>query len=998
MSNRLLALIASEIESDAAISTDANPTVSGYWKRIALAAEEAAGVSTNANETLTGYMLRAATAFESLSGTSGAEENPNEAGYIKRIVDALETINEETYSGSLLERMRLGAVVWSGGTPTPTPTPAATTSEPSATQYGMTLTYEANKDTGSYWNGDKFIVGPVIIDDDQPASQSLASFYFEDASCSFQDTGDTVTKSSHGLVADRIVQFVTINSTTGISTGVDYYVINPTENTFQVSSTLGGAALALTTNGAGTYKAKSITSRWINGLELNPGNANNQQQGFDELGNAHGASVSTLLAYTAVRNISTGKTGAPTAEITEGTLVKVISDQSPPETGRAALSDMAAFTVVTEVPPANAFRPPVALADKTSLWTTADVDWSVLPSLPLPAGAPGGTLPDPAVVAGKVARMFQLGVTDNTGSRNLSPSNNHPEYGRDIGYVVAEALLCCCLDFTQAEKEPILYGLIQLGIDVLGRAMEGGDDLFPDIGGGNAWRKAALVLAARCLRNSANAAILAEYADYAQHASFTEDNEFFIVSQTTVDTPRHVDVQIREEYLQYMIGAPEWGDSATSQPNYPGSEWDASRYRMNVGSSMIGMILAMRLIDGAQTAWNNQKVFDYFDRFWNYEKAETFGGTEQIQTLTWYMWDEYRADDSITPPAVVGRHMLTKGGVNYVWIEYDHLMDVNSVPATGDFAVTVNGGARSVTAVAVYGYKVALTIDGAAIAYGDTGTLAYTQGADHVRNIREIDAASFSATAVTNDEPVPIGTPSAFPVVAFSAEEPDRFITVSAAISGSADHEGTLALMEYKRNGNPASAVTTFSAGQVTVQTLTTGTLRVTLRNAAGTTIAQINSSVAVTDNVAHDILIAWDMSQADSTAGVSLYIDGVDRKGSVSTFTTGETVGYANSSSWSFGGSTSTPGATNHFVGEIGAVMLKCGVRVDITSGTERAKFNAPTCQTAGEGVFGSAAEVFLCGTKSQWEDANANFGTGPNFTKITGTNLVDVSGTAWA
>lgn len=68
----------------------------------------------------------------------------------------------------------------------------------------------------------------------------------------FQDTGDTVTLNSHGLVDGNIVSFPTIVTTTGIAINTPCYVVNSTTNTFQVSLTLGGSAIALTTNGTGT--------------------------------------------------------------------------------------------------------------------------------------------------------------------------------------------------------------------------------------------------------------------------------------------------------------------------------------------------------------------------------------------------------------------------------------------------------------------------------------------------------------------------------------------------------------------------------------------------------------------------------------------------------------------------------------------------------------------------------------------------------------------------
>ena len=75
----------------------------------------------------------------------------------------------------------------------------------------------------------------------------------------FTDTGDLVGKVAHGLVAGDIVEFDTIVTTTGISTGTEYYVIASglTADAFKVAATKGGSALALTTNGTGTAVKKA---------------------------------------------------------------------------------------------------------------------------------------------------------------------------------------------------------------------------------------------------------------------------------------------------------------------------------------------------------------------------------------------------------------------------------------------------------------------------------------------------------------------------------------------------------------------------------------------------------------------------------------------------------------------------------------------------------------------------------------------------------------------
>lgn len=70
----------------------------------------------------------------------------------------------------------------------------------------------------------------------------------------FQETGDTVTLAGHTLEAGEVIQFSAINTTTGIVIDTDYYVINPSGDTFQLAATEGGAVLPLTNDGDGTLE------------------------------------------------------------------------------------------------------------------------------------------------------------------------------------------------------------------------------------------------------------------------------------------------------------------------------------------------------------------------------------------------------------------------------------------------------------------------------------------------------------------------------------------------------------------------------------------------------------------------------------------------------------------------------------------------------------------------------------------------------------------------
>jgi hypothetical protein len=100
-----LEAIADALETAAGATTSANPNAIGRWSRIAAAAEALAGDTTVANPNLMGFMKRTAVALESIAGTDGTAENLNEAGYKKRIVDALEVQAGAVTAGSLESRM-----------------------------------------------------------------------------------------------------------------------------------------------------------------------------------------------------------------------------------------------------------------------------------------------------------------------------------------------------------------------------------------------------------------------------------------------------------------------------------------------------------------------------------------------------------------------------------------------------------------------------------------------------------------------------------------------------------------------------------------------------------------------------------------------------------------------------------------------------------------------------------------------------------------------------
>lgn len=55
-----------------------------------------------------------------------------------------------------------------------------------------------------------------------------------------------ITKANHGLYNGNVLTFTNIGTVTNIATATQYYIINATTNTFQISTNPGGAAINLT--------------------------------------------------------------------------------------------------------------------------------------------------------------------------------------------------------------------------------------------------------------------------------------------------------------------------------------------------------------------------------------------------------------------------------------------------------------------------------------------------------------------------------------------------------------------------------------------------------------------------------------------------------------------------------------------------------------------------------------------------------------------------------
>jgi surface protein len=93
-----------------------------------------------------------------------------------------------------------------------------------------------------------FTQGTIIQKQYDYTTAALAN---TNAPVTFQQSGSTVTRTSHGYPNGYPISFFSITTTTGITASQTYYVINATTNTFQLAASRGGTALTLTNDGTG---------------------------------------------------------------------------------------------------------------------------------------------------------------------------------------------------------------------------------------------------------------------------------------------------------------------------------------------------------------------------------------------------------------------------------------------------------------------------------------------------------------------------------------------------------------------------------------------------------------------------------------------------------------------------------------------------------------------------------------------------------------------------
>ena len=349
--------------------------------------------------------------------------------------------------------------------------------------------------------------------------------------------------------------------------------------------------------------------RTSNGAVIQPGDEARTQQGFDSYTRASGAPK-----YVDDLNVDPGNSGKPLtiryADHPEGaSLVKAISNDKV-ENGRdrSSISEYSVLTVVDEVPPKNAFRPPVEGRDKTSYHTIDDLDLGKLQDVDPVKGQK-----DISEYLHYAEATFVSWDTRGEPVRALHPSKYHIGYGDYQADKLMNGFLALHSDVDPAAKLKLYAAYVQIGLDYNG-AIEAGNGWHSD-GGHNNGFKPFVVLAGVALDDDA---IKANAGAGAGSDTFSEDEQFFYVGEDDIGAVHHQAGAGKSSgwgttYVEGDLGLPEWklaGYSDFATPEI------GAAYRKIASDGVPITALVMEMLgDGeGKQVWNNDAYFDYADR------------------------------------------------------------------------------------------------------------------------------------------------------------------------------------------------------------------------------------------------------------------------------------------------------------------------------------------------------------------------------------------------
>lgn len=297
----------------------------------------------------------------------------------------------------------------------------------------------------------------------------------------------------------------------------------------------------------------------------------------------------------------------------------------------------AILTVLPAPPPEGSFRPPYCGSDKTICFNVEDLDYRQLKNLP-----PVAELPDINRRLEEISRLWIDHAHECIGAM-VHPSMNMPNYGREMGRILAEVGLLANLDLSTVPnapgKEELVIRLVQFGIDSTGIADAGGG--WPESGGHGLGRKFPILFAG-VLFDDEHMLNVGKW-----ETRFQDDEQTFYVTEKEVEITNSAKwnpdarAKDKEPYDAGDIGMPEWGIRHTRRPTAANRGW-RTPYRDVNGAVILGFALAVSIMERREE-WNHDAYFGYAVRYLQTTRASgrRMKGTNVPTIFMQQMWDRY---------------------------------------------------------------------------------------------------------------------------------------------------------------------------------------------------------------------------------------------------------------------------------------------------------------------------------------------------------------------
>ncbi len=378
-------------------------------------------------------------------------------------------------------------------------------------------------------------------------------------------------------------------------------------------------------------------------------------QGYDSRVKNYDASLTVRFPHTLAVNRSLISTVSLLSTVDNPNFV-----QGHFEDSWSVLKTAAVLTCLDAAPPSDAFRPPYSGTEKP-IYRAGDLRRDLLPKLPAVANTPDWDL---------FGRYFERVWIDHSYSwlhSRVCPLENMPGYGREYARLTSMGSLMLCLDVPDAQKEKLLIGFVQLGIDLHGMRKNGGS--WYGGGGGYNGRKWPVVFAALLFGDDAM------LPDVKSTTSvFSEDQQTYFGQGWHGETALFQMIDHHGPVPPYEEKDPStWSDIDKRSESYR---------KCCTSNAFIGTALAARLLR-AMEAWSHDAFFAYCDRWMaDDDQVGALSGGVAWDPFVTNMWKAHRAQAPAQKGAPANYKWVHDGGGQWVLNPNPDASDddVDSVP------------------------------------------------------------------------------------------------------------------------------------------------------------------------------------------------------------------------------------------------------------------------------------------------------------------------------